>query len=165
MTQPLGAYVRTQAAVCAALNALLNPLAAWFGNRQAEFVPLAGAGGIVVDTAATSIILEFLVTVFTAANVRGALKKGRLAAEDGGVLLGEILARHRPEPGARSAAEHDRRDRSRAGNRGLRRAGGRKGGEVHGKSSLWFPAEGSWREGPRARDCEGGAPNGPPEPG
>jgi hypothetical protein len=36
---------------------VLNPVVAWIGNRQMDFMPLSGGGSIVVDTAITSIVL------------------------------------------------------------------------------------------------------------
>ena len=52
--QPVDSYIRTQGINCAVINMVLNPVVAWLGNRQMDFMPLSGESSIVVDTAITS---------------------------------------------------------------------------------------------------------------
>ncbi|NGP05400.1 hypothetical protein G6038_07840 [Rhodococcus sp. 14C212] len=69
-------YVRKQAVVTGLVNVVVNPLLAWAGKRGTSFVPLWSADGIVVDIALTAIILSVLVSWFSAAGVRRALRGG-----------------------------------------------------------------------------------------
>ena len=68
----------------------------------------------------------------------------RGAAEDRHVLLGEVLARHRPEPRARAAAEDRRHDQARA--RGVVGRGERGEGR-HRRSPFGLAGEGCEGEG------------------
>lgn len=90
--QPVDAYIRTQGINCAVINMVLNPVVAWLGNRQMDFMPLSGGNSIVVDTAVTSIVLSLLVALFTASGVRQALQAGRVSATDGSPRAGRLLA-------------------------------------------------------------------------
>ncbi len=78
--QPLNAYIRTQGTICAVINMVVNPALAWLSNREKEFVPLWG--GMIIDTALTSLVLTLLVSLFTSAGVRRELKAGRLSASE-----------------------------------------------------------------------------------
>jgi hypothetical protein len=93
LIQPVEAFIRTQGIICAVINMALNPVVAWLGNRQMNFMPLAGGGGIVVDTAVTSIVLSLLVALFTAAGVRRALENGHLKTTAGSPRAGRLLSR------------------------------------------------------------------------
>ena len=90
--QPVDSYIRTQGISCAVINMVLNPVVAWLGNRQMDFMPLSGGNSIVVDTAVTSIVLSLLVAMFTASGVRQALHSGRLKATDGSPRVGRLLS-------------------------------------------------------------------------
>jgi hypothetical protein len=90
--QPVNAYIRTQGINCAVINMVLNPVVAWLGNRQMEFMPLAGGGSMVVDTAVTCIVLSLLVALFTNSGVHQALHSGRLQATDGSPRAGRLLS-------------------------------------------------------------------------
>ena len=89
---PLNSYIRTQGITCAVINMVLNPVLAWFGNRQMDFMPLSGGGSIVVDTAITSIVLSLLVALFMASGVRKALQAGSLEATDESRTAGRLLS-------------------------------------------------------------------------
>jgi len=90
--QPVDAYIRTQGINCAVINMVLNPVVAWLGNRQMDFMPLSGGNSIVVDTAVTSIVLSLLVALFTASGVRQALHNGRVQVTDGSPRAGRLLS-------------------------------------------------------------------------
>ena len=83
MTQTVHAFILTQGIICAILNMILNPSIAWLANRQMNFVPLTGDNSMVIDTAITSIVMPFLVTLFTTSGVRKALRTGTIEAEPG----------------------------------------------------------------------------------
>ena len=89
--QPVGSFIRTQGIICAAINMVLNPVIAWLGNRQMEFMPLAGGGSMVVDTAITSVVLSLLVALFTASGVRKALQTGQIQVTEGSPRAGRLL--------------------------------------------------------------------------
>lgn len=78
---------------CALINIVLNPIVAWLGNRQMDFVPLSGWNSIVFDTAVTSIVLSLLVTLFTTSGVRKALLAGRIKTTDGFPRTEYLLSR------------------------------------------------------------------------
>ncbi len=80
--QRVKSYIRTQGVACAVINAVLNPVIAWLGNRQMAFVPLLGDNSILVDTAVTSIVLSLLVSLFVTPAVRRELRAGQLAESD-----------------------------------------------------------------------------------
>lgn len=90
--QPVDSYIRTQGITCAVINTVLNPVVAWLGNRQMDFVPLWGGNSIVVDTAVTSVVLSLLVTLFITSGVRQALHAGRVTASDGFPQAGRLLS-------------------------------------------------------------------------
>jgi hypothetical protein len=92
MTQPVGSFIRTQGIICALFNLVLNPLAAWLLNRQMSFMPLAGGGSIVVDTAVTSIVLSLLVALFTASGLRQALHAGQVQVTGDSPRAGRLLS-------------------------------------------------------------------------
>jgi len=94
--QPVASYIRRQGIICAVINVALNPVVAWLGYRQLDFVPLWGRNSIVVDTAVTSVILSLLVTLFTTSGVRQALQTGRVRATDGFPRAGRLLS-HLPD--------------------------------------------------------------------
>jgi hypothetical protein len=94
--QPVASYIRTQGMICAVINVVLNPVVAWLGYRQLDFVPLWGRNSIVVDTAVTSVILSLLVTLFTTSGVRQALQTGRVRATEGFPRAGRLLS-HMPD--------------------------------------------------------------------
>lgn len=91
--QPVASYIRTQGMICAVINVVVNPVVAWLGYRQLDFVPLWGRNSIVIDTAATSVVLSLLVTLFTTAGVRQALHAGRLRTTAGFPQAGRLLSR------------------------------------------------------------------------
>jgi len=86
-SQPVAAYVRTQGIIAAVINMVFNPLISWLLNRGMESMPLAVCSGILVDAAATSVILSLLVSLFVTAGVRRDVTAGRV--ETGGELSGE----------------------------------------------------------------------------
>lgn len=80
---------------------VVNPLLAFLINRNVDSVALSG---ILVDTIITSIVMTWLVTVFSAADINRQLRAGRFKGEDlpqpgpilsrlprRGVLLGTVL--------------------------------------------------------------------------
>ena len=78
--QSLSQYARTQGLIAALINAVLNPVLAWLGNRKMEFMPLSGGHSIVIDTALTSVLLSLLVALFVTSGVHRDLKAGRVTA-------------------------------------------------------------------------------------
>jgi hypothetical protein len=88
----INAYIRTQGINCAVSNLVLNPVIAWLGNRQMEFVPLRGDNSIVADTAVTCIVLSLLVALFMAAGVRRELLAGSLEITAGSPRGGRVLS-------------------------------------------------------------------------
>jgi len=85
-------FIRAQGAVCAVLNAALNPAIAWIGNRQMAFVPLSGGNSIVVDTAITCVVLSLLVSLFVTPASRRAFRAGRLTGTDMDFMERGVLA-------------------------------------------------------------------------
>lgn len=76
--QPVGAYIRTQGIIAAAVNAALNPALARLLNPGMERVTLSAEHGILADAAVTSVALCLLVSLFASAGVRRDLKAGRI---------------------------------------------------------------------------------------
>ena len=76
--QSVRSYIRAQAAVCAVINAVLNPVIAWLSNWQMEFVPLSGGNSIVVDTLITCIVMSLLVSLFVTPAAQREFRAGRL---------------------------------------------------------------------------------------
>lgn len=89
----LQAYIRTQAGITAAANAVINPLLAWLGNRSMDVVALRGGNSILLDTAITSVVLTLLVTLFVASGVRRDLSAGRLKDSERVTRPRRLLAR------------------------------------------------------------------------
>jgi hypothetical protein len=90
--QPVGSYIRTQGMTCAVINVVLNPVVAWLGNRQMDFMPLWGGNSIVVDTAVTSVVLSLLVALFITSGLRRDLHAGQVSATDGFPRAGRLLS-------------------------------------------------------------------------
>lgn len=76
---PIDSYIRKQALTAALINMLVNPLLAFLLNRNVDSVALSV---IVVDTIITSIVMIWLVTVFSAADINRQLRAGRFKDED-----------------------------------------------------------------------------------
>ena len=89
MKKSLRSYVRAQGAVCAVLNAVLNPAIAWIGNRQMAFVPLSG---LVIDTIITCIVLSLLVSLFVTPATQREFRAGRLTGSDTDFVGRGVLA-------------------------------------------------------------------------
>jgi len=100
MLRDLYAYMRTQGTIAAILNAIINPALAWLGNRRMEFASLWGDHSMVLDTAATAVILSLLVSLFVTAGVRRELAAGRLAAAGASARTGSWLSRLPSNPWA-----------------------------------------------------------------
>src|SRR5262249_62064632 len=83
-----------QGVACAVINAVLNPAIAWLGNRRMAFEPLSGENSIIVDTAATCIILSLLVPLFVTPaahrQLRAGQRTGRATAVWESSLLGQL---------------------------------------------------------------------------
>jgi uncharacterized membrane protein YhdT len=94
--QSVNAFIRTQGITCAIINIVLNPVIAWLGNRQMNFMPLSGGNSIVIDTAVTSVVLSLLVALFTASGTRQALHAGRLLVSNSFPRAGGLLS-HLPK--------------------------------------------------------------------
>ena len=90
--QPVRSYIHTQGVACAVINAVLNPAIAWLGNRRMAFVPLYGGNSILIDTAATCIVLSLLVSVFVTPATRRELRAGRITRSDTGFWESSALA-------------------------------------------------------------------------
>jgi hypothetical protein len=97
----IDSYIHKQALAAALINMVVNPLLAFFINRNVDTVALSG---IVVDTIITSIVMTWLVAVFSAADINRQLRAGRFKDENlpqpgpilsrlprRGVLLGTVL--------------------------------------------------------------------------
>lgn len=97
----IDSYIHKQALTAALINMVVNPLLAFLINRNAESVALSG---IVIDTVITSIVMTWLVTAFSAADINRQLRAGRFKDENlpqpgpilsrlprKGVLLGMVL--------------------------------------------------------------------------
>ena len=83
MPQSITSYIRTQGVIAAVINAVVNPVLAWLGNRAMEPVTLDADHSIIVDTALTALILSLLVALFVTTGLRRDLKAGRVAPADG----------------------------------------------------------------------------------
>jgi hypothetical protein len=83
MSQSIKSYIRSQGIGAAVGNMILNPAFAWLGNRELASTPLTGGGSIIVDTAITSVIMAFVVTLFVASGTRREIAAGRIANADG----------------------------------------------------------------------------------
>ena len=58
MSASVRSYIRSTGMGAAVPNMVINPAIAWLLNRQMEFVPLTGDGGMIVDTAITSVVSD-----------------------------------------------------------------------------------------------------------
>ncbi len=90
MPQPTGVYVRSQGTVAAIINAVVNPVLAWLGNPEMEFVPLSEG---IIDTAVTSVVLSLLVALFITFGVHRDLEAGRIMITKGFSHEGRLLSR------------------------------------------------------------------------
>jgi hypothetical protein len=94
-------YLHKQAMTAALINMVVNPLLVFLINRNVESVAFPG---ILVDTIITSIVMTWLVTVFSAADINRQLRAGRFKDENlpapgpvlsrlprRGALLGTVL--------------------------------------------------------------------------
>lgn len=72
-------YIHKQALAAALINMVVNPILAFLINRNVESVALSG---IIVDTIITSIVMTWLVTVFSAADINRQLRAGRFKNEN-----------------------------------------------------------------------------------
>jgi hypothetical protein len=93
MPQSVSVYIRTQGIYAATVNVVLNPVLAWLGNREMEFMPLSGGHSIVIDTAVTSVLLSLLVALFAASGLHRDLRAGRVTTSNGFSRQGRLLAR------------------------------------------------------------------------
>lgn len=97
----IDSYIHKQALVAALINMVINPLLAFYINRNVDSVALSG---IIIDTIITSIVMTWLVTVFSAADINRQLHASRFKNENRphpgpvlsrlprrGVLLGTVL--------------------------------------------------------------------------
>lgn len=97
----INSYIHKQALAAALINMVVNPLLAFFINRNVDSVALSG---VMVDTIITSIVMTWIVTVFSAADINRQLRAGRFKDENlpqpgpmlsklprRGVLLGTVL--------------------------------------------------------------------------
>ncbi len=97
----IDSYIHKQALAAALINMVVNPLLAFYINRSVDSVALSG---IIIDTIITSIVMTWLVTVFSAADINRQLHAGRFKNENlphpgpvlsrlprRGVLLGTVL--------------------------------------------------------------------------
>lgn len=90
MPQSVTAYIRSQGACAAVINAIVNPALAWAINRKMGYVPLSD---IASDAALTSVVLSLLVALFVTAGVRRDFKAGRVNAANGEACAGRLLLR------------------------------------------------------------------------
>lgn len=74
----IDSYIHKQALAAALINMVVNPVLAFLINRNTESVALSG---ILVDTIITSIVMTWLVTVFSAADINRQLRAGRFKNE------------------------------------------------------------------------------------
>lgn len=70
----LKVFLRSQEAGAAVGNAVCNLLLGWILHRDMAPVPVAGPGGILVDTAITSVLASAIITLLAAPAVRKAWK-------------------------------------------------------------------------------------------
>lgn len=97
----IDSYIHKQALTAALINMVVNPLLAVLINRNVDTVALSG---ILIDTIITSIVMTWLVAVFSAADINRQLRAGRFKDENlphpgpilsklprRGVLLGTVL--------------------------------------------------------------------------
>jgi len=75
----IDSYIYKQALAAALINMVVNPLLAFLINRNVDTVTLSG---IVVDTIITSIVMTWLVAVFSAADINRQLQAGLFKDEN-----------------------------------------------------------------------------------
>ncbi len=92
MPQSVNVYIRTQGISAAIINAVLNPVLAWLGNRKMEFTPLTGGHSIVIDTAVTTVILSLLVALIVTSGVHRDLRAERVTADNEFFQKGFVLS-------------------------------------------------------------------------
>ncbi|WP_292388056.1 hypothetical protein [Methanosarcina sp. UBA5] len=97
----IDSYIQKQALAAALINMVVNPILAFVINRNVDSVALSG---IIIDTIITSIVMTWLVTFFSAADINRKLRAGHFNNENlphpgsimsrlprQGVLLGAVL--------------------------------------------------------------------------
>ncbi len=97
----IDSYIQKQALAAALINMVVNPILAFVINRNVDSV---GLSGIIIDTIITSIVMTWLVTFFSAADINRKLRAGHFKNENlphpgsimsrlprQGVLLGAVL--------------------------------------------------------------------------
>jgi len=97
----IDSYIHKQALSTALINMVVNPLLAFLINRNVDSVALPG---ILIDTIITSIVMTWLVTVFSTADINRQLRAGHFKNENlphpgpillrlprQGILLGAVL--------------------------------------------------------------------------
>ena len=90
MAQTAENFIRKTGVTTGICNLVLNPFFAWLSNMDRADVPL---GSIAVDTAITCVLMSLLVTLFTSADTRRALKAGTLARDGQPPQAGKLLCR------------------------------------------------------------------------
>jgi hypothetical protein len=75
----IGSYIRKKALAAGLINMILNPLLVFLLNREINKVALPG---ILIDTIITSIVMTWLVAVFSAADVNRQLRAGNFKDEN-----------------------------------------------------------------------------------
>ena len=78
VTQTLDNFILKTCVTAGIFNLVLNPFFAWLSNMDRVDVP---RGSMAVDTVITCILMCLLVTLFTSADTRRALKAGSLARD------------------------------------------------------------------------------------
>ncbi len=75
----INSYIHKQALMAALINIVVNPLLAFLLNHNVDSVALSV---IVIDTIITSILMTWLVTIFSVADVNRQLRAGHFKDED-----------------------------------------------------------------------------------
>ncbi len=88
--QPVKTYIFLQAAVCAVINMIVNPVLSWVGNRAMRFTPVEG---ILVDMAVTCLVMSTLIALFTIPGIRRDINAGKIKADDRPVRAAGLLSR------------------------------------------------------------------------
>jgi hypothetical protein len=97
----IDSYIHKQALAAALINMVVNPLLAFFINRNVNSVALSG---IMIDTIITSIVMTWLVAVFSVTDINHQLRAGHFKDQNlphpgpilsrlprRGILLGTVL--------------------------------------------------------------------------
>ncbi|HIH74949.1 MAG TPA: hypothetical protein HA306_07160 [Methanosarcina sp.] len=74
----IDSYIHKQALAAALINMVVNPLLAFLINRNVDSIALSG---ILIDTVITSIVMTWLVAVFSAADINRQLRAGHFKNE------------------------------------------------------------------------------------